>query len=111
MKWTEADVSQLRKLAADRLPGWMIGRVMERPYSSISSKAAKLKISINGDPSIQACADYDGVIACEDCGGSVGLRYFPASRTGGSFHAVGAEKLIQFGILQPCEGGYRVSRS
>lgn len=107
--WTPAETDRLRELAALEYPAWLIGKILGREGGATGSKAYRSKIPLNGSPEITAIMEYRGVIHSEDCGGAIGVRYFPAHRSGGSFNAGFVDALISVGCLIEDRGGWIVA--
>ena len=78
MRWTDIEELKLKKYGENGLPAWLIAKKMERSVDSITAKAGRKGVSIHNPSEFHRIAEYRGVISREECGGSIGRRYFPA---------------------------------
>ena len=67
MRWTDIEELKLKKYGEN-----------ERSVDSITAKAGRKGVSIHNPSEFHRIAEYRGVISREECGGSIGRRYFPA---------------------------------
>ncbi len=107
MKWTDDECSKLAELASHGLSCQMVAKSLGRSVSSVSTKAAKSGVSFDSlrHSELLTLMDKGGNIACEDLGGVIGVRWFPAHRSGGSFDPMFCAKLVELELLIPIREG------
>lgn len=107
MKWTDDELGRLEELASHGMSCQMVAKALERSVASVSTKAAKSGISFDSlrHSELITLMDKGGNIACEDLGGVIGIRWFPAHRSGGSFDPEFCAKLVELEILVPIRDG------
>lgn len=100
-KWTDADKEKLSNLADFGLSCRMAGKVLGRSERATASAAIRLDISFDSSKhgDLIKLLERGGFIGRENLGGSVGVRWFPANRSGGSYSHEFCEMLLELGVL------------
>lgn len=101
-----ADIERLRTLAGDGLDGRWIARAMGRSTNSIYSMASKSGIRIGADDlSLSRKALAGGVaLIREEIGGSIGIRWACAHRSGDPLNSRFLERIYELGYLKAKDG-------
>lgn len=105
--WSEKECEKLSELASYGMSCAMVAKALKRSASSVSTKASKSGVRFDSlrHSELITLMDKGGNIAREDLGGVIGIRWFPAHRSGGSFDASFCEKLLEFGVLEEVRQG------
>lgn len=104
-RWDAGDVKRLEDMAAFGLDRTEIAHVLGRTPIAIRDKAAEEEIALHPQKlsTIRSFGRKGGVFVREFLGGSIGLRWGRAHRSGASFDREACERLFDFGMILPAE--------
>lgn len=104
-KWTEELDAKLKTLGSDGLTAVEIAAVMDLSEGPVRSRAAHLKVSLDGSDhyDLHRFVAAGGALIREDIGGVIGVRWGRAHRSGSPFDTDMCERLLTLGALAPIE--------
>jgi len=105
-RWDRGDVDRLADMANFGMAPNEIGHVLGRTGPAIRAKAAEQDIRLDQRPltTVRAFGRKGGVFVRDFHGGSIGVRWGRAHRSGAAFSAEACERLLDAGMIVPAEG-------
>lgn len=103
MRWSPEDEERLAVLAKDGLSASAVADALNRTEGGVYAKAAAIGVTFSSTThrGLTDHIEAGGAVMREDCGGSVGIRWTDAARTGATYATAICERLVQLGKLKP----------